>query len=195
MTVHHPHFTIIDGIVGQEGFVAGVGVCGSPVRMNTIIAGKDFVAVDAVGAYVMGMDPSGVNHIRYSHEMGLGEARIGNIRVTGEDPDRARREFRPAIPDEIGTYENITIVEGGSCSGCSFALRWTLNAFDPRYIGRWEKTIFFVGSTPEPPERIEGNSYLIGKCACRLPVGKATKVTGCPPPFWYFMGQLKKANR
>ena len=195
MIVHHPHLTVIDGIVGQEGFVAGSGVCGTPVRMNTIIAGKDFVAVDAIGAYLMGMDPLRVNHIRYSHEMSLGEARIGNIRVTGEDPERVRREFRPAIPDEIGTYENITVVEGGSCSGCSFGLRWTLNAFEPKQIKEWEKTVFFVGSTPEPPETVEGKSFLIGKCACRLAVGKATKVTGCPPPFWHFMGQLKKANR
>lgn len=194
MTVHHPHFTVIDAIVGQEGFVAGSGVCGTPVRMNTIIAGSDFVAVDAMGAYIMGMDPLEVNHIRYSHEMGLGEARVESIKVTGEYPDTPRREFRPAIPDEIGKYENITLVEGGSCSGCSFGLRWTLNAFEPKQIKEWEKTIFFVGSPPEPPERIEGELFLIGKCACRLAVGKATKVTGCPPPFWHVMGHLKKAK-
>lgn len=195
MTVHHPHFTVIDGMVGQEGFVPGAGICGTPVKMNTIIAGSDFVAVDAMGAYIMGMDSLGVNHIRYSDEMGLGEAHIENVRVTGEDPDRARRAFRPAIPDEIGDYGNITLVEGGSCSACSFGLRWTLNAFEPKQIEKWEKTIFFVGSTPEPPERIEGKPFLIGKCACRLAMEKATKVTGCPPPFWHFMGQLKKAKR
>ena len=195
MTVHHPHFTVIDGIVGQEGFVAGTGVCGTPVRMNTIIAGPDFVAVDAIGAHIMGIDPLQVNHIRYSHEMGLGEAQVGNIRVLGEHPDRVRRFFRPAIPGEIGNYENVTVIEGPSCSGCSFALRWTLNAFTPTQLEKWNKTFFFVGSDVEPHGKIDGKPFLIGKCACKLPIKGAIKIRGCPPPFWYIMGKLRKANQ
>ena len=195
MTVHHPDFTVIDGIVGQEGFVPGSGVCGTPVKMNTIIAGNDFVAVDAMGAYIMGRNPLQVNHIRYSHEMGLGEANLENITVLGEHPDRVRREFRPAIPDEIGKHENVTVIEGGSCSGCSFAIRWTLHAFKPLQIQKWDKTIFFVGSDIEPLDEIEGKPFLIGKCACKLPMRNATKVTGCPPPYWYVIKELRKAKR
>lgn len=195
MTVHHPDFTLIDGTVGQEGFMPGSGVCGTPVRMNTIIAGTDFVAVDAVGAYVMGMDPLQVNHIRYSHEMGLGEASVEKLRILGEHPGAVRRKFRPAIPGEVGAHENLTVVEGGSCSGCSFALRWTLNSFTPLEIGKWGKTVFFVGSPSEPADEIEGKPFLVGKCACKLPVKNATKVTGCPPPGWYVIEQLTKANR
>jgi uncharacterized protein (DUF362 family) len=195
MTVHNPDFTVIDGMVGQEGFVPGSGVCGTPVKMNTIIAGNDFVAVDALGAYIMGRDPLQVNHIRYSHEMGLGEAHVENITVLGEHPDTVRREFRHAIPGEIGKYENVTVIEGGSCSGCSFALRWTLNAFKPLHIRRWDKSVFLVGTNSEPPGEIEGKPFLIGKCACNLPIRNAIKVTGCPPPFWYVMDQLRKAKR
>jgi uncharacterized protein (DUF362 family) len=195
MTVHHPDFTVIDGIVGQEGFVAGFGICGTPVKMKVIIAGSDFVAVDAVGAYVMGLDPLQVNHIRYSHEMGLGEASVEKLRILGEHPGAVRREFRPAIPGEVGTYENLTLVEGGSCSGCSFALRWTLNSFTPPEIGKWGKTVFFVGSPSEPGDEIDGRPFLIGKCACKLPVKNATKVTGCPPPGWHVIEQLTKATR
>jgi uncharacterized protein (DUF362 family) len=194
MTVHHPDFTVIDGIVGQEGFVPGSGVCGTPVRMNTIIAGTDFVAVDAVGAYLMGMDPLQVNHIRYSHEMGLGEASVEKLRILGEHPGAVRRKFCPAIPGEVGTYENLTVVEGGSCSGCSFALRWTLNSFTPPEIGKWGKTVFFVGSPSEPADEIEGKPFLVGKCACKLLVKNGIKVTGCPPPGWHVIEQLRKAN-
>ena len=195
MTVHHPDFTVIDGIVGQEGFVPGTGVCGTPVNMNTIIAGSDFVAVDAVGAYIMGWDPLQVNHIRYSHEMGLGEAHVGSIPTRGEHPDTVRREFRPAIPGEIGTYENIIVREGGSCSGCSFALRWTLSAFKPSEIRKWDKTVFLVGSNSQANGEIEGKPFLIGKCACKLPLKNAIKVRGCPPPFWHVIDRLKKAKR
>ena len=195
MTVHHPDLTVIDGIVGQEGFVPGTGVCGTPVKMNTIIAGGDFVAVDSLGAYIMGMDPLQVNHIRYSHEMGLGEANLEKITVLGEHPDTVRREFRPAIPGEIGNYENVAVKEGGSCSGCSFAIRWTLNAFKPPQIRKWDRTVFFVGSDIEPLEEIEGKPFLIGKCACKLPIRNVIKIPGCPPPFWYVISQLKRAKR
>jgi uncharacterized protein (DUF362 family) len=195
MTIHHPDFTLIDGTVGQEGFVPGSGVCGTPVRMNAIIAGTDFVAVDAVGAYVMGMEPLQVNHIRYSHEMGLGEANVQKLRILGEQPGAVRRKFRPAVPGEIGAYQNLTVVEGGSCSGCSFALRWTLSSFTRSQIGKWEKTVFFVGSPSKPAHEIEGKPFLIGKCACEIPVKNAVKVTGCPPPGWHVIEQLMKANR
>lgn len=194
MTAHHPHFTVVDGIVGQEGFVAGSGVCGRPVKMNTIIAGKDFVAVDAVGAYIMGMDPLGVNHIRYAHERGLGEARMENVTILGEDINMVRRKFRAPIPGEIGNYENITAIEGPSCSGCSFAIRWVLSTLQPHQVEKWDKTVFLVGSDIEPREEIEGRPFLIGKCACRLPIKGAIKIRGCPPPFWYIMGALRKAD-
>jgi len=195
MTVHHPDFTVIDGIVGQEGFVSGSGVCGTSVVMNTIIAGADFVAVDAVGAYVMGFDPMQINHIRYCHEMGLGVADLGKITIHGEHPGDVRREFRPAIPGELGTYENVTVIEGGSCSGCSFAIRWTMNAFTLEQIEKWERAVLFVGSDIEVPGKIDGKPFLIGNCACRLPVRNAVKVTGCPPPFFHIAEELRHVQR
>lgn len=192
MTVHHPDFTVIDGMVGQEGFVSGFGVCGTAVRMNTIIAGRDFVAVDAVGAYLMGFDPLQINHLRYCHEMGLGKADLKMITLLGEHPDTVRRLFRPAVPGELGSYENLTVIEGGSCSGCSFAIRWTLNAFKPEQMQKWDESTFFIGSDIEPPDRMRGKPFLIGKCACKLPMKGATKVTGCPPPFFHIVNELKK---
>jgi uncharacterized protein (DUF362 family) len=195
MIVHHPDFTVIDGMIGQEGFVLGQGVCGTAVKMNTIIAGTDFVAVDAVGAYIMGFDPLKINHIRYCSEMGLGEADLTKIAVLGEDLDAIRREFRPAIPGELGTYENVRVIEGGSCSGCSLAIRWALNAFEPEKIHKWDKAVFFVGSEIEPPDKIDGRPFLIGKCACRQPIENAVKVTGCPPPFFHIVDEINQATK
>jgi len=195
MTVHHPAFTIIDATVGQEGFVAGSEVAGSAVEMNTVVAGADFVAVDAVGAYLMGWDPMQINHIRYCHEMGLGVGDLGSIEILGERLDDVRREFKPAIPGELGEYDNVTVFEGGSCSGCSFAIRWTLDAFTPEEIEKWGETVFFVGSDTEVPDKIDGKAFLLGKCACRLPIPNAVKVRGCPPPFFHIVNELKQAQR
>jgi len=195
MTIHHPHLTVIDGIVGQEGFVSGDGVCGTAVKMNTIVAGADFVATDAVGAYIMGFDPIQINHIRYCHEMVLGEGNPNNIFILGENKDDVRHEFRPAIPGELGRHKNVTVIEGGSCSGCSFAMRWTMNAFKPEQIKKWGKTTFFVGSDIELTEEIEGKPFLIGKCACKLTIKSALKIEGCPPPFFHIIDELKKTGR
>jgi len=90
-TVLRPVLTVIDGFVAMEGMGP---VHGSPVAMDTIIAGRDVVATDAVASRVMGFDPHGISHIRKAHEKGLGE--IDNIEVVGDPIDSVRREFKRA---------------------------------------------------------------------------------------------------
>ncbi len=42
-------------------------------QMNTIIAGSDIIAVDALGAKLLGLKPEDIGHIRLGAEAGLGE--------------------------------------------------------------------------------------------------------------------------
>jgi len=86
-----PHLTVIDGFVAMEGR-GPVG--GSPVQMNTILAGDDVVAVDATACRVMGFDPHEVGHVRMAHERGLGE--IDDIDVLGDGIDSVMRVFKRA---------------------------------------------------------------------------------------------------
>lgn len=55
------YYSVVDGVVGMEG--AGP-MQGDPVRSNVVIVGTDPVAVDAVGASVMGFDWRKVPMIR-----------------------------------------------------------------------------------------------------------------------------------
>jgi len=193
MTVHSPDLTVIDAVVGQEGFVQNAGVCGSPVRMDSVIVGTDFVAADAVGAHLMGFDPSAVNHIRYCHEMGLGEADLACIKIVGENPAAVRRSFRPARPGELAGLAQIEVREGGACSGCSVAIRCALNSFAPESLQEWKPSLVFVGAAPDTTAAPSDKRVYVGNCACRLAGRGDIKIGGCPPPFSYTARKLNQA--
>jgi len=90
-TAIKPHLTVIDGFVAMEGR-GPVG--GSPVQMETIVAGRDVVAVDSTASRLMGIDPHEIGHIMMAHERGLGE--IDDIDVLGEGIDTVMRVFKRA---------------------------------------------------------------------------------------------------
>ncbi len=88
VSVLKPALTVVDGFVGMEGR-GPVG--GDPVKMDTIIAGIDVVAVDATATRVMGMDPQTIEHIKWGHERGLGE--MYDVEVVGDGVDAVKRIF------------------------------------------------------------------------------------------------------
>jgi uncharacterized protein (DUF362 family) len=88
-TVLRPALTVIDGFVAMEGRGP---ISGRPVRMDTIIAGRDIVATDATACRVMGFEPHQVDHIRMGHERGLGE--IDGIEVVGDGIEAVKRAFK-----------------------------------------------------------------------------------------------------
>jgi hypothetical protein len=55
--IYNPTLNVIDGLVGQAGEEWGKG--DNPRICNTLIAGDQVIATDAVGAYLMGHDPAG----------------------------------------------------------------------------------------------------------------------------------------
>jgi len=65
--------------------------------MNIVIAGRDPVAVDAVGAAVMGMPPSEVKHLRLAEEKGLGTCDLNKIEVVGEPVEGVKKKFKRSI--------------------------------------------------------------------------------------------------
>jgi uncharacterized protein (DUF362 family) len=87
-TVLRPTLTVIDGFVGMEGRGP---VHGSPVKMDTIIAGSDVVATDATATRIMGIDPQTIEHIKWGHERGLGE--MYDVEVVGDGVDAVKHIF------------------------------------------------------------------------------------------------------
>ena len=88
-SVVKPAFTVIDGFIGMEGRGP---VNGTPIKMDTIIAGEDPVATDAVGATVMGFNPEDIGHLKMSHEKGIGS--LSDYTVVGDGVNAVKRNFR-----------------------------------------------------------------------------------------------------
>lgn len=76
-----PHVSIVDGFIAmhREGPRHG-----TPIRLGTIVAGTDPVAVDAVAAAMMGFDPLEIGYLRYAQEAGLGTADLAAITIVGD---------------------------------------------------------------------------------------------------------------
>jgi len=88
-----PRIAVIDGIIAGEGHETS----GNPVEMNLVIAGADPVAVDAVGAAVMGIPPEIVKHLRLAEEKGLGTCDLKQIEILGEPIEKVKKKFKTSI--------------------------------------------------------------------------------------------------
>ena len=88
-----PNIAVIDGIIAGEGHETS----GNPVEMNLVIAGTDPVAVDAVGAAVMGMPPKGVKHLRLAEERELGTCDLKQIEIVGVPIEKVKRKFKTSF--------------------------------------------------------------------------------------------------
>jgi len=79
-SVVKPAFSVVDGIIAQEGLGP---VFGTPVHMGLVVAGRDPVAVDTVAGLIMGIEPVAMETTRYAAEMGLGVMDMSAIEVVG----------------------------------------------------------------------------------------------------------------
>jgi len=92
-----PNISVIDGIIAGEGHETS----GNPVEMNLIIAGVDPVAVDAVGAAVMGIQPTDVKHLVLAEKKGLGTCSLEKIGVLGEPIEKVKRKFQRSLSSKL----------------------------------------------------------------------------------------------
>ncbi len=90
-----PDYAILGGAQGLEGN-GPYGPDAAPIHHNLILAGANGVAVDAVGAAIMGFDPAGIKHLRIAVQRGLGMIDTDSIWIRGNEIDEAKRPFRPA---------------------------------------------------------------------------------------------------
>jgi uncharacterized protein (DUF362 family) len=93
LRVVKPDVNIIDGLVGHERGE----IMGEPAGAGVMIASRDYVAADAVGAAVMGFSEGEVGHISLAESLGLGIAKLNEIDIRGEKLASVVKHFRRAI--------------------------------------------------------------------------------------------------
>ena len=81
---------------------------GKAAETGLVIAGRDPVAVDSVGAYLLGFETLGVQHLHQAYQLGLGipysdpekEGEPGRLKIKGVPVEEAVKIFRKAAYGE-----------------------------------------------------------------------------------------------
>jgi uncharacterized protein (DUF362 family) len=81
---------------------AGTGVGEKGVRMDTLLVGRDAVAVETVGAVLAGLNPKKMPIIQKAVERGLGEGELDNIKIIGSSFDSVKEKFASALKPKKG---------------------------------------------------------------------------------------------
>jgi len=163
-----PDFTLIEGLTAtiHGHFPATANLDECLVRLNVLIGGRDTVAVDAVGARVLGYDPQEVEHLRLAAAAGLGCADLARIEVVGDlgrfqtrYPHTLLRRFPPGV----------TIVQGqerACIEGCRGNTECVLEMLGSDYAGHGGFSVVFGRGLPrEELERLQGDILIVGPCA------------------------------
>ncbi len=128
-----PDLSIVDGVWAMQGD----GPAGGDVyKLGLVIASADAVAVDAVVAKIMGLDPFAVPSIKYAYQSKLGQGKLSDIEVIGEPLEKAvAQDFD--LPRIMALYKmpnfllrNILrflplmlTVEADKCNNCMMCLK------------------------------------------------------------------------
>jgi uncharacterized protein (DUF362 family) len=76
-----------------DGTYLWQGAGNAPVRMNTVLVGRDAVAVETVGATLAGLNPQAMPVIQEFVRRGLGEGSLENIELVGTSFESLRQKF------------------------------------------------------------------------------------------------------
>ena len=98
--IHRGVFAVMDGTFAGDG--PGPR-CMVPHVKNVILASADQVAIDAVAAKLMGIDPLSIKFIRLAHDLGLGCGDPREIEIVGDAAAGARELalHRPVPQDDV----------------------------------------------------------------------------------------------
>ena len=81
-TLAKPHLTIVDAVVGMEGFGPSAG---KPRNLGFIMAGQDGVALDSYAAHLLGKKPLDIPITRLAYQKQIGEADLKRIEQLGDN--------------------------------------------------------------------------------------------------------------
>lgn len=164
-----PDFCIIEGLTatahGHFPPTALLDEC--LVQMDILIGGADTLAVDVVGARVLGYALEEVEHLRLCAEWGLGEGDLSRIQVKGVPLER----FTYRLPYTLlGRFHpEVRIVQGrerACVEGCKGNSECILEMLTNDYNGRGGWTLIFgKGFAPEDLEDLPGDILVVGPCA------------------------------
>ena len=173
LKVVRPHLSIVDALWPMQGQGPGSPFPEDLIKdFNVVIAGKDPVAVDTVGATLMGFDAKhDIPMLRGAEMAGLGVATLGQIEVVGTPIEKVKRPFKRGNIQLIGLDPRIEVYMGGACDGCLHFTRTGLDVYlaNPELMKDIEKITFIIGNDAEVPDRLDHHPprsyvFVVGDC-------------------------------
>lgn len=166
-----PDFCLVDGVVAViHGHLPATALLEeSTVPMGVLIGGSDTVAVDTVGARMLGYGSDEVEHLQLCGQRGLGQTDLEGIEVVGVPLTRFRERWPCRL---LGRFHpDVQILEGNrmSCDeGCKGNSLCILEMLTNDYHGKGGWTLVFgEGIDTRALETGQGPVLVVGPCAVK----------------------------
>jgi uncharacterized protein (DUF362 family) len=192
-----PKLTIIDGIFGLE---RGPFALGRARRMNALVASRDPLSADLVGAGLAGFDPVDVPHLAAYAESQKRSCSLDDLELVGdkiedlsrklawdfdwvEDPQKAGPPQWEAMGISGLSYPKY---DSTLCTGCSAVYNPLVLLFTSAFKGEpFDKIQVLTGKKMRPAKNFN-HTLLVGNCMVKLnrqhaDLGQAIILPGCPP--------------
>jgi len=185
--VIHSDLTVIDGIYMLEK--GADTLMGTAHRKDLLIAGRDAFDCDCVGAAIMGIEPSRVDHLRRYAEAHGRSLDPSSIRTAGEDigPLKENLEWEFEAEDELRAFGitglSVPFPGDNLCSGCYASLICALGVFGKASPNHDFSDTRILWGRKKADAAPGARLILYGNCGIsnnRKAVSVA-KVPGCPP--------------
>ncbi|MGM0651763.1 MAG: DUF362 domain-containing protein [Bacillota bacterium] len=192
-----PSLSVIDGIYSLE---RGPAFDGKMRRSNLLIASRDMLSADLVGASILGHEPASVGYLKYAAEQQGRPLDLSDIEVIGEKIEDVASYYDYDFEyssDEKGEMPKALARQGleglfyrkfdqTMCTYCSALNGLILTAIRQAWQGEpWNNVEVLTGKAMEPTPGME-STILIGQCMYRKnkdhpDIQKMFAARGCPP--------------
>lgn len=190
-----PSFTLLDGIFTNE---RGPGFDGTMRRSDLLVASRDVLAADKVGAKLLGFDPARVPHLVHAAANRNSPIDLSDVKVEGVRVDdvalKLRNEFDyneegslPRFMEKMGVKGlSFRKPDASLCTYCFTMTSLILGSIARAWEGNpWEDVEVLTGKIMKPSPG-KNTTILIGKCMYAAnkndpSIRNMIAVKGCPP--------------
>ncbi|MFX0100291.1 MAG: DUF362 domain-containing protein [Candidatus Hodarchaeota archaeon] len=203
-----PVVSVVDGIYTLE---RGPAIDGKARRSNILLASKDILSADLVGAKLLGWDPSKVPHLVHAAEKRNRSTGLSDVDVVGEKiDDLASFHNYDYIYEENDTIP-LPFAKAGikgvtyhkydktMCTYCSFLNGVILSGIKMAWVGKPFDNVEILTGKSMKPTPGKNKTILLGQCMYNANknhpnIKELIPVKGCPPSKEALKEALDKAG-
>ena len=188
----HPDLVVSDSVlIGQQGELVP-----KPMKLGVMMIGNNGLAVDSVGARILGFEPNEIEHLRLARERGWPPATDDDIIIDSEVPLEELQEKTKGFDRAFHNLEEIDTPirfflgkgkDGVYCdTGCTNMLKTAfaiVNAYAPGSLKEARPVAVVVGEHDGDIDGMGLPIVMLGDCTKvngKVHNGKIIKYKGCP---------------